>query len=508
MGARSKFNMDKFSSSIAGIVQTGNCNISLDLPDKSRLECQEVVRVIPGRRVVCKAKWQGRLVFAKIFIGKSAENYALRDKRGVESLLVNNIMTPELLYASGVNDSAYVLIFSAIESAENAETTWRHGDEVPRFELMQKLVETVAFHHQVDLIQSDLHLKNFLIVHADRQCHVVYTLDGDGIRYLSPLFKKRKKLRNLATLFSKMDVLDDRWISELYRRYCTQLSTPYSMRDEAMVWELTQHIRYQVAKGYAEKKVFRNCTDVKTELSFKRFLAVSSGFGVESGVLESLDQFLSDEQHNIKNGNTCTIAKAMLANRSVIIKRYNIKNFWHGVNRAFRQSRAAISWANAHRLMISNIATPKPLALLEERFGWLRRRAYFLSEYLDAPDAMQFFAQSVKIEDRKTVACNLATLFYKLYLLRISHGDCKATNIKIVDLAPVLIDLDGMQAYRTSIFTDWWFERKHIKDLKRLMKNWAQDVETSALLKQALQLQYSFEDIYAGRNILIRAGIV
>lgn len=508
MGGYSKSNMNKSWSSIADVVQIGSYHISLDLPDGSKLECQEVVRVIPGRRVVCRAKWQGCSVFAKIFIGKSAKNYALRDKHGVECLLAKHIMTPGLLYASGVNGSVYVLIFSAVELAENAEVAWQQEDEALRFELMQELVQTVVSHHRAGLVQSDLHLKNFLVARKDDQSRVIYTLDGDGIRHLSLLFQKRKKLRNLATLFSKMDVLDDRWIPELYQQYCSQLSIPYSLGNEVMVRVLTQNIRYKVAKGYAEKKVFRNCTDVKIAHSFERFLAVSSDFEVQSRVFESLDQFLSDAQRNIKNGNTCTIAKAMLANRSVIIKRYNIKNFWHGVNRVFRQSRAAISWENAHRLIILNIATPKPLALVEERLGWLRRRAYFLSEYVDVPDVMQFFAQSAKIEDRKIVARNLAALFCKLYLLRLSHGDCKATNIKIVDLAPVLIDLDSMQACRTSLVTDWWFKRRHIKDLKRLMKNWEHDVETFNLLKQALQLEYASQCINAGDNILIRAGIV
>jgi hypothetical protein len=190
----------------------------------------------------------------------------------------------------------------------------------------------------------------------------------------------------------------------------------------------------------------------------------------------------------------------------VVVKRYNIKSFWHGLSRAFRTSRAAQSWANAHRLLISNIATAQPLALVEERWGVFRRRAYYLSEYVDAPDALQFFAQCASADDRLVVARQLVALLHKLYLLKYTHGDFKATNIKIVDLKPLLIDLDAMQAHSFCRFGDWGFERKHIKDVKRFIRNWDNDRQTQAFLKQALSAEYASSGSKALKEILIRAG--
>jgi tRNA A-37 threonylcarbamoyl transferase component Bud32 len=438
-----------------------------------------------------------------LFIGKNNAYYASRDLTGVQHLMQAGITTPPLLFQGQTQDKqAEVLVFVAIEHAKNAEDVWHGCDNEARFELAQRLVLTLARHHQAGLIQTDLYFKNFLIQEKN-----VYTLDGDGIRRLSRVFRKRQRLRNLATLLSKMDVLNDQWTPLLYQHYCQQLNTVYALADEAAVQTQTRKIRSRMAGAYADKKVFRNCTDVKVSKQFDSFLAVSRDFEMSSVTPQFLDSALVDKKANLKNGNTCTISKALIADRQVVIKRYNIKNTWHGLNRAFRVSRAALSWANAHRLMISDIATPKPLALLEERFGCLRRRAYFLSEYIEAPDAMQFFLQSAKLEDKEAVASNIATLFHRLYLFRYSHGDCKATNIKIVNLSPVLIDLDGMQAHRHGCCFDWWFERKHIKDLQRLMKNWEHDAETTHILKQAMRLEYASQDINTADNILIRAGI-
>ncbi len=71
-----------------------------------------------------------------------------------------------------------------------------------------------------------------------------------------------------------------------------------------------------------------------------------------------------------------------------------------------------------------------------------------------------------------------------------------------------MIDLDGMQAHFGNFFGDWWFERKHIKDLQRLMKNWANDAEVTALLKQAFLLEYTAQYSYEDDGILFRAGFV
>lgn len=475
----------------------------LRLSDGSQLEILDVVRTVPGKRLVCRCMWNALCVYAKIFVGHDARRYAGRDERGVMLLQQAGIKTPPLLCtAELVGGQGSVLVFAEVADALNAEQACLAMDADAKFRLASLLVKAVAHHHRSRLLQTDLYLKNFLVKHDE-----VYTLDGDGIRALPPLFQKRRQLHNLATLFSKFDALDDAWVKTLYAEYCVQSGMVQSTVDEARVCYWTQKIRHQVASGYADKKVFRSCTDVKMEQSFSYFKAVAAGFNVADDALESLDFLLAAPQANIKNGNTCTVAKAVLAGRPVIIKRYNIKSFWHGLSRAVRRSRAAQSWANAHRLLILNVATPKPLALVEERIGFLRRRAYFLSEYIDAPDVKQYFAKPAAVEDKKAVAQNLALLFYKLYLLKISHGDCKASNIKILGLQPVLIDLDAMQANFTCWlgywFGDWRFKRQHAKDLVRFMQNWEDDMETRHLLRHALQQVYAKDAVEA----LFRAGI-
>lgn len=258
--------------------------------------------------------------------------------------------------------------------------------------------------------------------------------------------------------------------------------------------------RTKVASAYADKKVFRQCTDVK-KYTLEGLWILASSDAENIDFTENFDALIS-AQNLLKNGNTSTVALAEIDDKKIVIKRYNIKNFWHGLSRAFRQSRAAVSWANAHRLKILNIPTAKPVALIEHRrLGVFRGKAYFLAEYIVAPDAAQYFAQTQNKtsykKQRAEAIKNIVTLFYKLYLLKISHGDTKATNIKMQGTQPVLIDLDSMRQHK-SYFSS---SMAHLKDLNRFMQNWQNE---PALYNAFVK---TFKVVYPDISILIKAGI-
>lgn len=479
--------------------QQGGASFELALSDGSMLQAETIVRRVPNNRIVVKGVWNAQAVYAKLFVGNSAKRHAKRDAEGIKKLIAANIQTPALLWQGQASGNAEVLIFAAIANSSNAELALQAlaiGSEA-RIALFHSLISVLASHHRAGLIQTDLYFKNFLV-----QTEHIYTLDGDGIKTLPILFKQASKLQNLATFFSKLDALEDTYIEPLYEAYCKALGKVFSITDAVEVWVQTQKIRHQVAAAYANKKVFRTCTDVQVTHSFYTYTAISTDFLLAPTTNQYLDSFLNDGAHNIKNGRTCTVAQAEIAGQQLVIKRYNIKGVWHGFLRLLRASRAACSWQNAHYLTMTGIATPKPLALIEQRFGWLRRSAYYLSAYVDAPDAAQFFKSSQDEEVKKQVAHEIARLFYKMYLLNIAHGDCKASNIKIVQYQPVLIDLDAMTV------KSWLFKRKHIRDLKRLMQNWADDTATSSMLKHAFIAIYNeTDDFIFSQNILAQADI-
>lgn len=476
-------------------LQSGNGGLDVALQDSSILKLIEAVRTVPGKRLVCRGVWHGKPVYAKLFIGKDAKRYAMRDRRGVELLVNEHVVTPPLLYAGATADHlTQVLIFQSVETAQNAEVLYqRTADMSARFDLASKLVRIVAQHHHARLLQTDLYLKNFLI-----QDGFVFTLDGDGIRQYDKL-RDQDALKNLAVLLSKFDVIEiEQWLGDLLRIYAEARSWQ-QIPDVAAMKELVNQHRRRVTNAYAEKKVFRACTDVQIVQRAGLRVAISSRFSrchlPQSS--EECDRLIASET-SLKSGNTCTVTLAQVDGLRLVIKRYNIKGFWHGLNRALRETRAARSWANAHRLLLLGIPTAAPVALIENRKFGLKERAYFLTDYVDAPDALKFFSETADSTLQSEAVTNIVNLFYRLFLLQISHGDMKASNIKIVNGAPLLIDLDSMRQHRFAGAA----LKAHVRDLKRFMHNW----QAMPALYNAFITQ--FKAIYADNAVLRLARII
>jgi tRNA A-37 threonylcarbamoyl transferase component Bud32 len=176
----------------------------------------------------------------------------------------------------------------------------------------------------------------------------------------------------------------------------------------------------------------------------------------------------------LKAGNSSTVVKITMKSQTLVIKRYNIKSRRHALRRCMRHSRAMVSWTNAHRLRFLGIDTPQPLAVIEERWGWLRKRAYFIMAHLPARTIDQVLRDHAQ-DPSGVIGCldQLEALLKRLAAAQISHGDFKATNFLISAGRLFIVDLDGMHRYRYSST----FKRAFHKDLQRLQRNWRDSPE-------------------------------
>jgi tRNA A-37 threonylcarbamoyl transferase component Bud32 len=463
---------------------------SIELPFSLSLEgsdgvlhCESLLRIIPGRRAVFLGKWGKKQVVAKLFYRPlQIDRHLRREVNGTRALLRAGIMTPDLLYVGNARNTAVgVLLFEYIHPASPLEEVWNAIDNTEeKRDLFRQLLLILAKMHQGGLKQHDLHLNNFVM-----KSHEIYSMDGASIKRNKarhPL-KVPESLNNLALLFAQLTLQDSSVVHDLYTDYAQ--SRGWKITDDilAKLQLKIERWRRRRIRRYV-RKLFRESTEIVCRKSFTRFMLCKRAHYTHTmeAFLENPDRLL-DKQNNLllKRGNTCTVGRIGLDDHDLVVKRYNIKSFGHGLRRSVMPTRAAHSWRNAHLLLLLGIPTPRPVAMLEKRFGPFRRKAYFISEYLYGPHALIFFTEG-DLHEKSTVARRIADIFKSLKSARISHGDMKATNILIHQHEPVLIDVEGICAH----YSRRRFLSAHRKDIKRFFQNWKDLPEVSRMFEKLM----------------------
>jgi tRNA A-37 threonylcarbamoyl transferase component Bud32 len=446
------------------------------------LDCYEVVRAIPGRRLVCRGAWQGKDVFIKLYL--DGDKYWQAECRGLQALADKGIAAAAVLHAGTADRGAlHVIVLQAIQPAETLETALSQAhEEAARIALLQRAVACIASHHRAGLEQRDIHLNNFLLA---GEC--LYTLDGGGIHDSGdaelPVTQSRD---NLALFFAELYPDDDAFIDRVLPVYLQRRSWSSDDLPVATLRQRTNHFRDRRLRRFL-KKVFRDCS---------AFICVRSwrSFRIYDRTMDSAEmvEFLSDPdaslQHAdaqyLKQGNTCTLWMTRVGDRRLVVKRYNIKGMKHGIGRAFRKTRAAVSWMNAHRLGMYGILTARPVALIEARFGPVRGRAWYISEFVAGDDASSLCGQTTPDRAGQIRAGQQVTdLLAQLALSSLSHGDMKATNFILSQQGAVVIDLDAMQKH----VAPESFRRAQRRDLLRFMRNWEDCPEIKAMFTEMMQ---------------------
>ena len=431
------------------------------------LSCYETVRAIPGKRLVCRGEWQGQDVFIKLYFG--ADKYWRTERQGLQALSINGIAAPVVLYAGTADQGAlHVIVLEAIQPAVTLEMAWAQAtDKAARITLLQQAVDCIASHHCAGLEQRDIHLNNFLLSGGR-----LYTLDGGGIHDadVDELPVKRSR-DNLALFFAQFYPDDDCLIDTVLPGYLKRRAWRSDVLSGVELQQRVRHFRRGRRRHFL-KKVFRDCSAFKCERSWRTFRVYDRSMASAEMV-----EFLADpdaslqraDARYLKQGNTCTLWTTRVDGCLLVVKRYNIKSMSHRLGRALRHTRAAVSWKNAHRLEMYGILTARPVALLEERFGPLRGRAWYISEFVAGDDASSLCGPtSLDRAGQARAGQQVTDVLAQLALSSISHGDLKATNFILSQQGAVVIDLDAMQEHTASES----FHRAQRRDLTRFMRNW------------------------------------
>ena len=446
------------------------------------LKIDSLLRTVPGKRLVALSTWRDRTVILKLFISSSRwKRGMLKDIEGINRLKQASIPSPNLLLQTTTSDkNAGVLIIEYLRQGVSLAALFDEAKgEEGKAEILQMGVKAVADCHQAGLWQDDSHLDNFMLCRG-----IVYVLDGADIKSKGSTLDIDTRLNNFALFLAQFPVSQDKHWRGLFDQYSKQ--APGLSLDDAVGFEKKIIEARRRRLGAYERKLTRSTTANRCEQG-------SNFFYIYDRSIHSpeLDRFIADPdsfikgQKLLKDGNSSTVAMIKINECNYVLKRYNIKSFWHGISRAFRPSRAHHSWRNASVLEMLGVATAHPYLYLEERVLWLfRRRAYFLCEYIEGHDLGTAWEKQ-ELENTESEVVELFRGLFKIMAdYRISHGDMKATNFLLKDNRLFVLDLDVM----TRNTSRRNFTEKFSKDLERFRKNWvgtSMEPEAESLLADA-----------------------
>ena len=442
-----------------------------------RFLCQQTLRLLLAKRWVLagieidsSANKEPSRVVLKLFNKKrSGDKYFQQEIEGYQRVKQALLPTAELLLAGDSRCGRFaVVVYRYLENAVGVEQCWRGSEGEDKSRLFQRVLGATAQLHNSGCYQSDIHLGNFML--SGEQLYLVDM--GSVVAEISgkPLSAEKSR-ENLALLVAQLFV-DEQALLE--RHIADYLNVRSWSAADFPIEEINSSVRQLWSKRKNDylKKSLRDCTEFVYRKNCYRQIACKRAWldADTQQLLDDPDLFI-EKGELLKDGNSATVARVVIAGRELVIKRYNMKNVMHRLKRCWRPSRAAVSWRNAHLLTMAGIPTPEPLAMIENRFGPLRGQAYFICEHIAADEMLDVYRRRRPQQQELKGLLRLLGIMAKL---QISHGDMKAQNF-LIDAGHnvAVIDLDAMREHPNE---ELW--RKHFrKDIRRFMKNWDDDKE-------------------------------
>jgi tRNA A-37 threonylcarbamoyl transferase component Bud32 len=427
----------------------------IKLNDGQTVHIVRLLRILPGKRITGEGFLGTKRVLIKLFIAKNSQRHWLREQAGIMALHEAGLQTPKQIAALPLEGGGHALLTEFLDSAQTLDCCSKSTDPstlISAFMLLGKL-------HAAGLLHNDIHPGNFLY-----SMGILYIIDGDAVRLVKQGYPvpESKALRNLAALLALFPGKQADFLN-VYRQY-----NP-SFRTGLKQVEKTAHKIRQIRITNFLKKSVRDCTNFSVCKNFRRFTAVSRGQQLRLDSLQADPDRAIDNSPLLKDGGSSTVALVQLTDGHCVVKRYNIKDRRHAFSRFWRPSRAWHSWKTALRLQCIGICTPEPLALIEERFGPFRRRAWLITEFCPGTHLLNHL--SPDREPSPTEGIAITSLFNTLHRERISHGDLKATNLLWHNDQLLLIDLDAAKKHRFATTQ----RRAWEKDRSRFLHNWPSD---------------------------------
>lgn len=411
------------------------------------LTCTALLRIIPDRRQVYEAFWNGRDVIVKVFSHKMrAKHHLEREWRALSTLQARAISSPAPLFYGETENGSWAVVTERITDSSTVLDAFNSTtDMAGKLNLLALVCKELAKQHEKGMTQGDLHLDNFLL-----KAGKIFTVDPTEMRFSSGEIGKNKSLSQLALLTASLPSADAKSITKLYEEYARARKWSPDESDIALVERRRAAYRRRAIRKALRKSLRTGKRNLRVRFGRCRVL-FDRGFCEGAEPIDFIKQIdaLMDAGEVLKDGNTCYVSRLIWNGKDVVVKRYNHKGFIHSLRHTVKRSRAHRGWVHGHLLRMLNINTPAPLAYIEQRKGLLIWQSYLVTEYVQGQNLDAFLNDDkVPRQARSKMIEQIEGLFAEMAKHHISHRDLKHSNILITENGPTLIDLDAVKAHR------------------------------------------------------------
>lgn len=192
------------------------------------------------------------------------------------------------------------------------------------------------------------------------------------------------------------------------------------------------------------------------------------------------EELLKDSGEIIKNELGHLIVKVKIHNTNFYIKKYRIKNLFHGLSRILKKTRAYNSWIAIQWMNAVGIKTVNPVSFYEEQGFFGYRTSFLVTEEIEGKRLDEALESDV---DGDLLVSRIEALFKRMNWIKFSHGDAKSSNFFYDKERLVIFDLDSSRKR----YTNFLYRRAVLRDKKRIMKSLQDHKEVSLKLSNRLQ---------------------
>jgi tRNA A-37 threonylcarbamoyl transferase component Bud32 len=410
-----------------------------------------LLRILPGKRIVGIGEYKGKQTLIKLFF--HSRNY-LQELSGVEKIKKTDINTPPIIEHFALEEGG-ICFYELLENTQPFDDAWKSADQAKQQKMLEELLSILKKMYDARLYQSDLHLGNF--IYSKEQ---LYALDPAS---LVPLTGPELIAKNLAALIAQFPLTDWQTVLSAVTPLFPELNNEQLNKQANTKWQ--QRMRDFL------KKIYRDCTYVKCWSKKLGAVQQLDLYAIRehcsNNLIKALETIITlpPNLEYLKKGESSLVYTVEVDGHKRVIKNSRNKSIWRTLRRFFGRSRASNSWYFSHLLAEAGINTPKPIALVERKWGPLVLESWFVSDYIEADTLLDVWLYEVP----SPVQINqVKKLFDVMRFLGISHGDMKATNLLVANNQVYLIDFDSMQQHRTKLRAYYFLK----SDRDRLLMNW------------------------------------